>query len=85
VRRYGTEAGRVAECVPDGAEPLIPGRPELRGEVAFATSCELALDEGDVLDRRTRLGLVPSDRERAQPIVAALLAARQPGSVGGSP
>lgn len=78
VRRYGTEAGRVAASVDGGDQPLIPGRPELRGEVAFGLTSELALDADDLLDRRTRLGLVPADRERAAPAVAELLAARRP-------
>lgn len=82
VRRYGTEAGRVATSVERGDQPIVPGRPELRGEVAFALSSELALDAADVLDRRTRLGLVPADRERAlsavEELVAAQLAARRP-------
>lgn len=77
VRRYGTEAGRVATSVVDGDLPLVPCRPELRGEIAFAVGCELALDAEDVLERRTRLGLVPVDRERAAPAVDALLAARR--------
>ncbi|MDQ1689081.1 MAG: glycerol-3-phosphate dehydrogenase [Frankiaceae bacterium] len=87
VRRYGTEAGRVVQSTDRGDEPLISGRPELRGEVAFGLRCELALDAGDLLDRRTRLGLVPADRERAAPVVDELIAAhaaRQPGPVGGS-
>ena len=83
VRRYGAEAQRIAAISPDATKPLIPGRPELRGEVEFAVAAELALDVSDVLDRRTRLGLVPADRERALPVVSTL-AARQPGPVGGS-
>ncbi|NUT99059.1 MAG: glycerol-3-phosphate dehydrogenase/oxidase [Saccharothrix sp.] len=46
VARYGTEAGKVAEI----------------GEVAWAVRHEGALDADDVLDRRTRTGLVPKDR-----------------------
>jgi glycerol-3-phosphate dehydrogenase len=87
VRRYGMEAGRVVDSTPGGAEPIVAGRPQLRGEVGFALRCELAIDAADVLDRRTRLGLVPADRAQAEPVVAQLLAdlaARQPGPVGGS-
>ncbi|RKT52367.1 glycerol-3-phosphate dehydrogenase/oxidase [Saccharothrix australiensis] len=46
VARYGTEAHRVAEV----------------GEFAWAVRHEGALDVADVLDRRTRIGLVPADR-----------------------
>jgi glycerol-3-phosphate dehydrogenase len=35
---------------------------------------EAALDADDVLDRRTRIGLVPRDRERARPAIEALIA-----------
>ena len=34
---------------------------------------EGALDAGDLLDRRTRIGLVASDREAALPVAEALL------------
>jgi glycerol-3-phosphate dehydrogenase len=34
---------------------------------------EGALDEGDLLDRRTRVGLVPADRERALPVARVIL------------
>ncbi len=41
-----------------------------RAELVWAVRHEGALDEGDLLDRRTRIGLVPEDR------AAALEAAR---------
>ncbi|CAL9644774.1 Glycerol-3-phosphate dehydrogenase 1 [Actinosynnema sp. ALI-1.44] len=53
VARYGTEAREVAEV----------------GEVAWAVRHEGALDADDVLDRRTRAGLVPADRARREPVV----------------
>jgi glycerol-3-phosphate dehydrogenase len=53
VARYGTEALQVAEI----------------GEVAWAVRHEGALDADDVLDRRTRIGLVPTDRADAEPAV----------------
>ena len=43
-------------------------------ELVFALRHEGALDAGDVLDRRTRIGLVPRDRERVEPLVESLLA-----------
>ncbi len=56
--RYGTEAPRVAEV----------------GEVAWAVRHEGALTADDVLDRRTRIGLVPTDRAAAAPAVATEVA-----------
>lgn len=49
---------------------MIAGLPVTGVELAWAVRHEGALDESDLLDRRTRIGLVPADRE------AALLAAR---------
>lgn len=45
-----------------------------RGEVAFAVLAEGARDADDVLDRRTRIGLVPQDRLTCQERVADLVA-----------
>ncbi|MEV1121314.1 glycerol-3-phosphate dehydrogenase/oxidase [Actinosynnema sp. NPDC049800] len=59
VARYGTEAPDVAEV----------------GEVAWAVRHEGALTADDVLDRRTRIGLVPTDRTAAEPAVTAEVAA----------
>jgi glycerol-3-phosphate dehydrogenase len=70
VRRYGAEAGRVA-ALGGAEEPIAPGVPATRAELRFAINHELALTPADLLDRRTRLGLVPAWRE------AALDAARE--------
>ena len=59
ISRYGTEAPLVAEI----------------GEVAWAVRHEGALTAEDVLDRRTRIGLVPADRTAAEPTVTAQVAA----------
>ncbi|MFN8132168.1 MAG: glycerol-3-phosphate dehydrogenase/oxidase [Solirubrobacteraceae bacterium] len=68
VRRYGAEAPAVA-ALADGApellEPVADGVPVLGVELAFAVRSELALTADDLLDRRTRLGLVPAQRARA--------------------
>ncbi|WP_158842589.1 glycerol-3-phosphate dehydrogenase/oxidase [Saccharothrix deserti] len=53
IPRYGTEAPRVAEI----------------GEVAWAVRHEGALTAADVLDRRTRTGLIPTDRAHAEPTI----------------
>jgi len=55
--RHGTEAPAIAAL---GAEldllrPLVPGRPFLEAEVAWAVRHELALSVDDVLSRRLRL------------------------------
>jgi len=70
VRRYGTEAAEVLDGVggdPGLLEPVSEGTEATGAELAFAVRHEGALDTGDLLDRRTRIGLVPGDREAAQP------------------
>ncbi|MEU6670366.1 glycerol-3-phosphate dehydrogenase/oxidase [Streptomyces sp. NPDC046727] len=65
IRRYGTEALAVhALAAEDPAlgEPVLPGHPVTRAELLWAVRHEGALDESDLLDRRTRIGLVPADR-----------------------
>ncbi|ROZ58906.1 glycerol-3-phosphate dehydrogenase/oxidase [Rhodococcus sp. WS1] len=64
VVRYGTEAEVVAAASSDRLRSVADL--EICGaEFDFAVSHEGALDVDDVLDRRTRIGLVASDRERA--------------------
>lgn len=78
VGRYGTEALDVAglELDPELAAPVVPGGPHSRAELAFAIAHEGALEVGDLLDRRTRIGLVAADRARALPVAEGLLASR---------
>lgn len=64
VARYGNEAGTVANQ-PGGLTPVADGIDVSAAEFAFAVSHEGALTVDDVLDRRTRIGLVTADRERA--------------------
>ncbi|MFZ5851162.1 MAG: glycerol-3-phosphate dehydrogenase/oxidase [Actinomycetota bacterium] len=69
-RRYGAEASLVAsqaEGDPGLLAPVVPGLPVLGVELLWAARHEGALDEADLLDRRTRLGLVPTDRCLAAP------------------
>ncbi|GEK79674.1 glycerol-3-phosphate dehydrogenase/oxidase [Agrococcus baldri] len=76
VARFGSEAGAVlarAACA-DASALIVPGIDVTRAEVAFAVSDEGALDADDVLERRTRIGLVAADRERAAEAVAELVA-----------
>jgi glycerol-3-phosphate dehydrogenase len=62
VARYGTEAP-VVEAL--GTAAVVAGRPETMGELRFAVRHEGARTVADLLDRRTRIGLVPADRARA--------------------
>lgn len=61
--RYGAESAAVARA--GELTPVAEGIDVTRAELAFAVSHEGALDADDLLDRRTRIGLVPADRERA--------------------
>jgi glycerol-3-phosphate dehydrogenase len=59
--RYGHAAEQVLAVAaerPELAEPIEPGLPDLLAEAAFAARHEQALTVGDVLLRRTRLGLL---------------------------
>jgi len=71
VRRFGTEAplvlatARAASGLPD-RELLSPGpRGVTLAELIFGVTHEGAIGADDLLDRRTRLGLVPADRDEA--------------------
>ncbi|GAB7106651.1 glycerol-3-phosphate dehydrogenase/oxidase [Streptomyces phaeofaciens JCM 4814] len=68
VHRYGTEAPAVHALGaqdPRLAEPVLDGNPVTRAELLWAVHHEGALDTADLLDRRTRIGLVPQDRATA--------------------
>jgi glycerol-3-phosphate dehydrogenase len=70
LRRYGTEATQVMALAaedPSLLEPVAPGSATIGAELAWAVRHEGALDETDLLDRRTRVGLIPADREAALP------------------
>ena len=73
--RYGAEAPALAA---GDRTPVADGLDVTRAELAFALSHEGALDADDLLDRRTRIGLVPADRERALPAARDIAAARHP-------
>jgi glycerol-3-phosphate dehydrogenase len=45
-----------------------------RSHIEFAVRAEGAMTVDDVLDRRTRIGLVDVDRDRAMPVIEAVLA-----------
>jgi glycerol-3-phosphate dehydrogenase len=77
VARHGTQAPAVVAV---GAEldllrPLVPGRPFLEAEVAWAVRHELALSVDDILSRRLRLSPEMPDRGAVvAPRVAAIMA-----------
>ncbi|HET9944908.1 MAG TPA: glycerol-3-phosphate dehydrogenase/oxidase [Actinomycetes bacterium] len=81
VRRYGTEAAMVLADARevtglDDAEllaPIAPHLPTTLAELVFGVTHEGARDVGDLLDRRTRIGLVPEDRALAEPVAERAL------------
>jgi glycerol-3-phosphate dehydrogenase len=77
VERFGSEAAAIvalAEHNPALAAPVAPGIDVSAAEFAFAITHEGALDTGDLLDRRTRIGLVAQDRAAALPAAEAAFA-----------
>jgi glycerol-3-phosphate dehydrogenase len=74
VARYGSEAGRVAAlgALDDELAVELADR-VTAAEVVWAVRHEGALTADDVLDRRTRIGLVPADREKAMSAVSDLV------------
>jgi glycerol-3-phosphate dehydrogenase len=85
VARYGTEAAEVlaAAVLPGSASAVgqgITGAERLditRAEIEWAVTHEGALDADDVLDRRTRIGLVPADRAAVRDVIEELVADAQ--------
>jgi glycerol-3-phosphate dehydrogenase len=77
VLRYGAEAANVlatATCRrPE--EPVADGIDVIRAEFEYAVSHEGALTVEDIVDRRTRIGLVAADRERVVDVAREILAA----------
>ncbi|WHT23455.1 glycerol-3-phosphate dehydrogenase/oxidase [Crossiella sp. CA-258035] len=76
VARYGAEAVRLAALAqldPRLGAEVADGLGVTAAEVVWAVRHEGALDADDVLDRRSRIGLVPSDRLRALDSVTALV------------
>ena len=78
VGRYGGEAPDVEALIaadPSLGERVVPHLPHLRAELAFAVRREGATTAADLVDRRTRIGLVPADRAAAMPVAEEVLAA----------
>jgi glycerol-3-phosphate dehydrogenase len=86
VRRYGTEAALVLESAREATglsddellAPLAPGVPTAFAELVFGVTHEGAADVGDLLDRRTRVGLVAGDRALAVPAAERALGLVRP-------
>jgi glycerol-3-phosphate dehydrogenase len=82
VRKYGTDAGLVLETarsatgLPDDEllAPIDDGIPVTLAELFFGVTHEGAADVDDLLDRRTRIGLIPADRALAVPAAERALA-----------
>jgi glycerol-3-phosphate dehydrogenase len=64
VARYGSEAPAIWD---GDRTPVAPGLAVTAAELRFAVEHEGALDVSDLLDRRTRIGLVAEDRAAALP------------------
>jgi glycerol-3-phosphate dehydrogenase len=79
VARYGAEAPNVvsAATCERPLEPVAEGIDVTRAEFEYAVTHEGALEVGDVVDRRTRIGLVPRDRERVVAVAEEFLALRR--------
>ena len=77
VARFGAEAGRVLETatVSNPAGPIAEGIDITRAEVQYALTAEGALTVDDILARRTRIALVPSDADAARPAVTEIVKA----------
>ena len=73
--RYGHAALEVLEIAAERgelAQPIVPGLPDLLAEVALAARHEQARSIGDVLLRRTRLGLLAARELLADPPAEAV-------------
>ncbi len=82
VRRFGTDAALVLDDArtvtglsdEELLSPVAAGVPTTLAELVFGVTHEGAADVADLLDRRTRVGLVPADRQRAVPAAQRALA-----------
>ncbi|UVE93732.1 glycerol-3-phosphate dehydrogenase/oxidase [Dietzia sp. B32] len=77
VARYGQEAGAViaASLLDRPLEAVAEDLDVTRAEFSYAVTHEGALTVDDVLDRRSRVGLVPADRAAAEPAAREALGA----------
>lgn len=89
IRRYGADAGLALTAAVEASgwseaellAPIAPGHatiPTVWAELFFGITHEGAADVADLLDRRTRIGLVPADRELAVEAAERALATCSP-------
>ncbi len=78
VARYGAEAPNViaAASCERPIEPVADGIDVTRAEFEYAVTHEGALSVDDIVDRRTRIGLVAADRDRVVDVAEELLTRR---------
>lgn len=60
--------GHAVVGAPDGVQTIAGGKP-----TTYRRMAEDAVDADDLLDRRTRIGLVPEDRAAALPVAERVL------------
>ena len=90
VRRYGIEApavladARAVTRLDDDAllRTLADGVPTTLAELVWGVTHEGAVDVDDLLDRRSRVGLIPTDRAAALPAAERALALTLPATAG---
>ena len=81
VRRFGTDADLVLRTAREATglgdeellAPAAPHVPVTLAELVFGVTHEGAHDVADLLDRRTRVGLVPADRGLVEPLALRAL------------
>ncbi|NMO03409.1 glycerol-3-phosphate dehydrogenase/oxidase [Gordonia sp. TBRC 11910] len=77
VARFGTESAKVlsSATVPDAGSPIAERIDVTRAEIEYALTHEGALTFDDVVERRTRIGLVPDDAAKVRGAVEEIVAA----------
>jgi glycerol-3-phosphate dehydrogenase len=83
--RYGYAAHEVLGIAAERgelAQPILPGHPDLLAEAVHAARAEQARSVGDVLLRRTRLGLVDARALAEDPAAVARVAAATGAELG---
>ena len=74
VSRFGYEAPKVVSTCPvDRPLEKVAGLDITRAEFAYAVTHEGAMTVDDILDRRTRVGLVKKDRDAALPTAQEMI------------
>jgi len=80
IQRYGSEAPAVVSLAaerPELLQPIAGDGSALGVELSFGVQHELALTIDDLLDRRTRIGVIPAEREASTGPTQAILASVQ--------